>query len=148
MSKIDREAIIAFSCEQMYALVNDVPAYPEFLPWCAAAKVLSHNQTEMLGELTIRKGKLEKTFSTRNELTLNKSISMNLENGPFEYMRGVWQFKPLSEQACKVSFSLDFAFNSKLLAFTLEPIFSKIANTMIDLFQQRAQQIYGDEHAR
>lgn len=147
MSKIDRQAIISYSCEQMYSLVNDVASYPEFLPWCAAAKVMSQSDIEMLGELTIRKGKLEKTFSTRNELNLNESITMNLENGPFKHMQGVWQFKALSEDACKVSFSLDFVFNNKLLALTLGPIFAKIADTMIDLFQQRAQKIYGDDDA-
>lgn len=147
MSKIDRQAILGYSCEQMYSLVNDVKSYPEFLPWCAAATVMSHTDTEMLGELTIRKGKLEKTFSTRNELSLNESITMNLENGPFKHMQGLWHFKILSEQACKVSFSLDFVFDSKLLALTLGPIFSKIADTMIGSFQQRAQQIYGNNDA-
>lgn len=143
MSKIEREAIVAFSCRQMYDLVNNVPAYPEFLPWCKGARVISVDEQRMTGELTIKKGSLEQTFTTENDLQKDESVTMNLLDGPFTHMQGRWQFKALSVDACKVSFSLDFAFKNKLLSLTLGPVFSKIADTMLDAFIQRAEQIYG-----
>jgi ribosome-associated toxin RatA of RatAB toxin-antitoxin module len=142
MSKIQHEALLSFSAEQMYNLVNDVTAYPEFLPWCAATKILSQTDSEMLASLTIKKGVIEKTFTTKNQLVPLRTITMNLANGPFQHMQGLWTFTPLTDDACKVSFSLDFVFNNKLLALTLGPLFTNIANTMVDAFQKRAEQLY------
>ena len=128
MRKIEHQALINYSAQQMYQLVNDVAAYPEFLPWCAASEVISITETQMTASLSIKKGGIAKTFTTKNELLTDNSITMNLVDGPFKHMQGIWHFKPLADDACKVSFSLDFSFDNKLLALTLGPIFAKIAD--------------------
>lgn len=143
MSKIKHQAVVAYSSQQMYDLVNDVAAYPQFLPWCAASEILSQTSNEMTATITIKKGIVEQTFTTKNDLVTSQSIIMNLINGPFRFMRGEWKFDKLTATECTISFSLEYEFNNRLLAFTLESIFSNIANTMIDAFEKRAAQVYG-----
>jgi ribosome-associated toxin RatA of RatAB toxin-antitoxin module len=147
MSKIEHSALLEFSAQQMYDLVNQVDRYPEFLPWCAASEILAETDDSMTAMIKIKKGIIEKAFTTENQLIPTQSITMNLINGPFKSMQGLWQFKTLSDTACKTSFSLEFTFDSKLLALTLTPIFTKIADTMIGAFQQRALDIYGENDA-
>ena len=108
MPEVRRTALVMHSAEQMYQLVNDVDRYPEFLPGCVASQVFEESNGHMLAELTLRKGPVSQVFSTSNTLTPNEKIAMELSNGPFEYLKGSWTFKPLSEEACKIAFELDF----------------------------------------
>ena len=144
MTKIKRNAIVAFSVQKIYDLVNDVTAYPEFLPWCASSEVFQQTETRMLATLEVQKGKFRQMFTTENKLHAPDVIVMNLKNGPFKELRGAWHFIALNESACKVSFELDFVFNNKLLAMTLSPLFRNMANTMITAFAQRAKEIYNE----
>jgi len=143
MTKIKRSAIVPFSAQQIYDLVNDVNAYSEFLPWCASSQILEQSETSMRATLEVQKGKFRQTFTTENSLTAPDSIIMRLLDGPFSKLLGEWHFVALGEDACRVSFELDFAFNNKFLAISLGPLFRKIANTMITAFAQRAKAIYG-----
>lgn len=143
MTTISNQAILNYSAKQIYDLVNDVAAYPEFLPWCHATTVIEQSNEAMVASLTVKKAAIEKSFTTENSLIPYESISMNLVDGPFSHMKGLWQFVELAEDACKVSFSLDFSFNSKVLTLTLGPLFSKIADTMVSAFEQRAIDVYG-----
>ena len=146
MIKIRRTAIVPFSAQQIYNLVNDVASYPQFLPWCANSKVLQQTDKEMLASLEIQKGKFRQTFTTRNKLQSPTSIIMQLSEGSFSRLHGEWHLTRLNANACQVSFQLDFAFNNRLVAMTLTPLFRYIANTMIKAFSKRAAEIYGDEN--
>lgn len=145
MIKIKRTAIIPFSAQQVYDLVNDVASYPQFLPWCASSEVLQQTNKEILASLEVQKGKFRQRFTTRNELDVPASIIMQLVKGPFSKLRGEWHFTGLNVNTCRVSFELDFAFNNQLVAMTLTPLFRHIANTMITAFAKRAAEVYGDE---
>jgi ribosome-associated toxin RatA of RatAB toxin-antitoxin module len=146
MSTVSREAIVRYTCQQMFELVNDVAAYPDFLPWCSASEVFSESDKQMQASLSIKKGLLKQTFATSNTLEPYSKLSMELSDGPFEQMQGDWLFAPLgqNEEACKISFTLDFTFKSYILSKTLTPIFNDIANKMIQAFSQRAAQIHGE----
>jgi len=143
MTTINKSALVQYSPEQMYKLVDDIPAYPEFLPWCGQATESYRDNNKVEASLFISHSGLNKSFSTRNTLSAYDKIEMQLLNGPFKRLQGVWLFEPLSETACKVSLNLDFEFSNKLLSMTLGPVFSKIANTLVDAFIHRANKVYG-----
>lgn len=127
----------------MYALVDDVKSYPEFLPWCGGAQELHRDADEVRASVTIAHSGLDKSFTTRNRLQKNKMIEMMLINGPFKHLHGYWRFDALADDACKVSLDLEYEFSSKLVGLALGPVFSQISNALVDSFCRRAQVVYG-----
>lgn len=145
MPLISRQSLVMYSPAEMYALINDINAYPEFLPWCKSSQILTQTDDAIEASVEIAKGSLNKTFTTRNLLQKNKMIEMKLLEGPFKHLEGYWRFKPLKDtSACKVTLDLEFEFNSKIMALAVGPIFSKIANTLVDSFCKRAVTVYGE----
>lgn len=142
-TRIQRSALLPYPARALYDLVNDVARYPEFLPWCSKAEVLSSDEQHMRAALTVAKGGLTQTFITRNDLHPGQSIVMNLEDGPFSQLHGVWEFKALNEKACKISLDLSFDYAGSLVKATLGPLFNQAANTMVDAFCQRAKELHG-----
>ncbi|MCI0992519.1 type II toxin-antitoxin system RatA family toxin [Pseudomonas corrugata] len=137
---IQRSALLPYPAQVLYDLVNDVASYPQFLPWCSSAEVLESSETHMRASLSVAKGGLSQHFVTRNTLVPGQSIEMNLEEGPFNQLHGVWVFKPLGEKACKISLDLSFDYAGPLVRATLGPLFNQAANTLVDAFCQRAKQ--------
>ena len=145
MSHIERSALVYYSPAEMYQLVNDVGAYETFLPWCRSSTVLECTEDMMIASVEIAKGVLNKTFTTRNSLELNRRIGIALVDGPFKKLEGCWQFDALkTDNACKVSLVLDFEFDNTLVSIAARPIFTKIANSLVDSFCKRASEIYGE----
>lgn len=143
MRTIQKSALVPFSNHKMYNLVNDIPAYPHFLPWCSHAAITSQSELEMTASITIAHSSLHQTFTTKNSLQPDKTITINLIDGPFSHLRGVWQFQELQPEASKVILQLEFDFSSRILALTMGPVFNHIGNTLVDAFSKRAKQIYG-----
>ncbi|ACT08119.1 cyclase/dehydrase [Dickeya chrysanthemi Ech1591] len=142
MPKISRSALVPFSAEQMYKLVNDVSSYPAFLPGCTGSRVLSSSENEMTAAVDVSKAGISKTFTTRNTLIDNQCILMQLVDGPFRQLRGDWRFTPLSDDACKVELNLDFEFKNALIELAFGKIFKELANNMVQAFTQRAKEVY------
>jgi ribosome-associated toxin RatA of RatAB toxin-antitoxin module len=143
MTRIHKSALVPYSAEQMYTLVDDIPAYPEFLPWCSSSKEINRGENEVEASLDIAHSGVHKSFTTRNRLEINKTIEMQLVEGPFKHLHGIWRFEPLGDAGSKVMLDLEFEFSSKLLGMTFGPLFSKIASSLVDAFIQRAQKVYG-----
>ncbi|MDX1492063.1 MAG: type II toxin-antitoxin system RatA family toxin [Pseudohongiellaceae bacterium] len=143
MTRIDRSALVMFTAEQMYSLVNDIECYPEFMQGCQSAKVVSRSDSEVVGELTLGKAGLTYSFTTRNQLVPGESMSMELVEGPFRSFNAAWRFTPLSETACKVSLEMEFDFTGGVVGYALEKLFNHSANTLVDALVNRAQQVYG-----
>ncbi|MCC5854866.1 MAG: type II toxin-antitoxin system RatA family toxin [Idiomarina sp.] len=143
MPQIERSALVPYSNQQMFDLVNDVASYPEFVPGCAAARVIEEAGNEMVAELSISKAGMRHAFATRNRLIAPDRIDMSLEQGPFRSLTGGWQFHALSDDACKVTLTLHFEFSSKLLHFAFAKVFNEVTSRMVDAFAQRAKQVYG-----
>lgn len=143
MTSITRSALVMHSAEQMYALVNDVENYPQFLPGCAATELISKNDEELVASLTISKVGVNQTFTTKNKLQFPERMELSLVDGPFSRFVGVWHFHRLSDEACKVSFDMDFEVNNKLAGIALGAVFKQMATTMVDSFVSRAKQVYG-----
>ena len=142
MTTITRSALVMFTAEQMYELVNDVEAYPEFLPGCSATELLSKTDSELQATLTIKKAGVNQSFTTKNALQFPHRMEMTLVDGPFSRFVGVWHFDRLSDEACKVSLDMDFEVNNKLAGIALGAVFKQVASSMVDAFVKRANQIY------
>lgn len=125
----------------MYQIVNDVAAYPEFLPWCGDSKIIIETDESMDAALLMKKGPLNHWFSTRNRLHQDSKVEIELLDGPFKKLRGAWRFESLDSEASKISLDLEFEFSSGLTSKLLTPVFSQIANTMVDSFCGRAQDL-------
>ena len=144
MSHIQRSALVHYSPAEMYQLVNNVADYALFLPWCRSSEVKRESETEMLASVEIAKGVLNKTFITQNQLSKDRRIELQLVDGPFKKLSGYWQFDKLkTENACKVIFELDFEFDNAMMSIAAKPVFTQIANSLVDSFCKRAVEVYG-----
>jgi ribosome-associated toxin RatA of RatAB toxin-antitoxin module len=131
-----------FSPAQMYALVNDVARYPEFLPWCVSAQVEELSATERLAAVKVAKGVVHLEFTTRNILRPDAEILMELAQGPFSRLAGRWNFDALGERGSRVLFKLDFEFKSRMMAVAFNPMFLAVCDSIVDAFVLRAQSVY------
>lgn len=143
MTTIKRARRVPYKAEQLYDLVNDVPAYPQFVPACHESAVVSDNGTEVVARLSFSKGGLEKSFTTTNTLTPSSRIDIKLHDGPFSKLEGHWLFKEEGDKACLVLLELEFEFSSSLVELFFGPIFNQVANKLVDTFCDRAAAVYG-----
>jgi ribosome-associated toxin RatA of RatAB toxin-antitoxin module len=136
-------ALVPYSVENMFALVSNIGDYPKFLPWCQS--IILHSQTESEVVATIKMGNagLKQAFTTTNLIKPHHWIKMRLLKGPFSHLQGDWQFRPLGKEGCKISLNLEFDISNRLLKMSLGPVFTKIANTLVDAFVKRANKLYG-----
>jgi len=127
----------------MFILVDDVSAYPEFLPWCTAAE--EHSRSEDIVEATVelQKGSVKKAFTTRNTRRPSEAIDLALVGGPFKHLAGGWRFTDLGEAGCKVSLNLEFEFESRLVDMMFGSFFEETCNSLVDAFSKRAASVYG-----
>ena len=145
MSHIKRSALVHYSPAEMYSLVNDVAAYPEFLPWCKSSRVISASDAEMIASVEISRGALKKSFTTKNTLHKDRKIEISLVDGPFKTLHGAWSFNPLKrDDACKIELDLVFQFDSGLMSVAARPVFTQIANSLVEAFSKRAVKVYGE----
>ena len=142
MKEIARSAIVEHSAAKMYALVDDIEAYPRFLPWCLEAKV-DDTGARKRATLTAGMAGIRQAFTTENENQPDRAIDMRLLEGPFRHFSAAWRFTALGEQASEVQFELRYQFASRTLGRLLEPLFDQIADTMVDAFTRRADELYG-----
>lgn len=141
MAIVNRHALMPYSAQTMFDIVNDVAAYPEFLPWCGDTKITSETDQSMQASVLMKKGKLNHWFSTTNSMVRSEKIEMTLIDGPFKSLDGVWEFTAFDETTSKVKLVLNFEFSNGITALLLSPIFTQIANSMVDSFCLRAHEL-------
>jgi ribosome-associated toxin RatA of RatAB toxin-antitoxin module len=127
----------------MFALVDAVEAYPQFLPWCSGTDVLHRDETRTRATLHVNYHGAKQSFTTENAKEPPAKMIVRLVEGPFRVLDGEWRFNALEERACKIQFRLHYEFSSRLLETLVGPVFSYIANTMVDAFVKRAEAVYG-----
>jgi ribosome-associated toxin RatA of RatAB toxin-antitoxin module len=130
----------------MFALVTDVAHYPAFLPWCDQASVLADEGSGMTAKVGISFAGIKQAFTTRNRHIADREVAMELVDGPFSQLDGLWTFTPLGEgqRACKVDFTLRYSFANRALGALVGPVFDKIAGSLVEAFVKRATQVYGE----
>ena len=143
MASINKSALVPYTPAEMFALVDDIDSYAKFLPWCNGARVLSRTEDEVRATIELSKGGVDKAFTTCNRIQQNKMIEVRLVEGPFKHLNGFWRFDALGDDGCKVSLDLEFEFASRLLSTVVGPVFSQIANSLVDSFLKRAVDVYG-----
>ena len=146
MKTIHKSVLIWYSPAEMYRLVIDVDAYPQFLPWCDQARVVAHEVDGMLAEIGIALTGLRRSFTTRNRHVPDRQVCIRLVHGPFSKLEGQWNFLPVGDgqqRACKVELILTYGFDH-VLGRLVGPVFDKIANSMVEAFVKRAKQVYGE----
>ena len=134
--------LLPYSPEQMWDLVADVDSYPQFLPWCAGAKVRSRTEAELVADLTIGFGPFRESFTSRVTLDRPHRVQVTYENGPFRYLNNQWLFEP-DPKGCRVSCFVDFEFKSRLLQKAIGVVFNEAVRRMVNAFLKRARDVYG-----
>ena len=139
MKRISRSAIVECDAGNFYALVEAIESYPEFLPWCGAAEVLERRPGRTVARLTLAVAGVRQSFTTENSNDPGRSIDMRLVEGPFKSFAAAWRFTPLKAGACKVEYTMEYEFSSRVVAAVLEPVFKRIADSIVEAFTQRAR---------
>ena len=139
MREVKRSALVSQPPARLFALINDIESYPQFLPWCTHARVASRSAQELVATLGVRQGALHGEFTTRNTLEPERAVHMHLLSGPFRTLEGHWLLTPLEPQGCKVELSMRFAFKSALTGMLFEPMFADTIGSLVDAFVARAR---------
>jgi ribosome-associated toxin RatA of RatAB toxin-antitoxin module len=142
MTRVEKSALVKFSAQQMFDLVNDIESYPQFLPWCSGSRIIKRDNNLVEAELSISKGGFQKNFSTRNQLEFGHKMTVELLDGPFSHLTGEWNFLLLREDASKITLDLDFEMSGVLANLAFGAVFNQICNTMVSSFTQRAKEVY------
>ncbi|OIQ77446.1 ribosome association toxin RatA [mine drainage metagenome] len=144
MPKVHKSVLIWYSPQEMYDLVTDVEAYPQFLPWCGGATVEAEEGDTVRATVVIDFKGIRQSFTTRNTNLPGREVQMRLVEGPFSDLQGRWVFNPLADgKACKVEFLLDYRFSNFLVEKVIGPVFNHIASSFVDAFVHRAKAVYG-----
>lgn len=139
MREVKRSALIAEAPARMYEIINDVERYPEFVPGCTAARIVSRKGNEMVASLTIKRGPLNAEFTTRNLLEPDKRVLMQFVSGPFRVLEGLWTLTPLGDLGCRVELEMRFEFANRVAGALFEPLFESTAASLVDAFVRRAR---------
>lgn len=142
MRHIKRNAYVQYSPKEMFLLVDDIDAYPEFLPWCKHTEIHHRSDQNVVATIALSKNGIQSQFTTSNKLTQYDTIQLSLSEGPFSHFEGGWTFVDLENEGSKIEFTLKFEFKSSLLDLSLGPFFENICDKLVDAFVLRAKEIY------
>ncbi|MEL6446805.1 MAG: type II toxin-antitoxin system RatA family toxin [Pseudomonadota bacterium] len=143
MRQVRRSALVPYTAQAMFDLVDDVASYPEFLPWCSDAVEHERNDEQVRATLELHKGSMSKRFTTLNTREPGASLTMDLVDGPFRHLEGVWHFEPVGESGSKVALHIDFEFSSPVLSLMFGSFFEQTCSSLVDAFTRRAREVYG-----
>jgi ribosome-associated toxin RatA of RatAB toxin-antitoxin module len=146
MKNVHKSVLIWYSAEEMFALVTQVKLYPQFLPWCDQAAILTEDASGMTAEVGIAFGGIHQKFVTHNTHVEGRQVLMKLVKGPFSKLDGTWNFTPVgdgSQRACRVDLQLNYGFDNLALSALIGPVFDRIAGSLVDAFVKRAEKVYG-----
>jgi ribosome-associated toxin RatA of RatAB toxin-antitoxin module len=141
--EIRRSALVKYSPEQMFDLVNEVEAYPKRFPWCSGAEILEREGEALVARLDLKFAGFRHSFTTRNTTERPRRLQMSLVEGPFRSLDGLWEFVALGDAGCKIAFTLDFDYANRLGGAALKLGFQGLASRMVDDFCREAERAYG-----
>ncbi len=145
MGNINKSAVVSYSAEQMYSLVNDIESYPEFLPWCTSAAIYDRTDTRLTASVSLATGKIKQTFTTENTMQPGRQIDVKLISGPFSHLNGRWKFDNVGDNLCQIDLHMDFEFRNRLLKLALGLVFNQFMSRLVSSFVDRANTVYGGE---
>lgn len=139
--QVTRSALVAMPPAALYALINDIEAYPQFVPWCTRAVVESRSDSEIVATLGVRRGPLQTQFTTRNVLEPVHRVSMEHLRGPFKRLHGVWTLAPIADAGTRIELTLRFEFANRVSAALFDSLFEETAGLLVDAFVARARSL-------
>lgn len=142
MPHVEKTALVPFSAQAMFDLVADVEHYVDFLPWCSASELVSHDGDVLCGKIEVARMGIRQAFTTCNRIDPPRHMEIALKDGPFRRLHGAWEFIPLRDNACKIVLILDFEFSGRLIDAAFGRVFNQIANTLVESFCKRAKEVY------
>ncbi len=145
MECISKSAVVPFTAEQMYALVNDIESYSQFLPWCSGGEVHEQDPHFMKASVSLAVGRVKQTFTTENSLQPGKRIDVQLVSGPFKQLQGYWSFESAGEGMCRIIFKMNFEYKNIIIKLALNKLFQRIGNTLVASFVERANSLYAEK---
>jgi coenzyme Q-binding protein COQ10 len=134
---------LPYKPEQMFDMVADVAAYPDFLPWCVATRIRSVDETHLVADMVIGFKMFREQFTSRVTLERPNVILVEYENGPFKYLKNRWKFDPDGSGCCLVDFDVEFEFRSAILEMAIGKVFTEAVIRMVNAFEKRAKILYG-----
>ncbi len=143
MHSVHKSVLVPYSAQQMFDLVEHIEDYPKFLPWCGGTQILQRTADQTLARIDIDYHGVRAHFTTANRNQAPERIVVELRDGPFRRLDGIWQFRALSDAGCKVEFDLNYEFATTVLEKLIGPVFSRIADSFIDAFVKRANGVHG-----
>jgi len=152
MKQVKKSVLLWYAPHEIYQLVTDVDAYPRFLPWCERVEVLARDAEGVTARLHLAYSGIRHAFTTRNVQVPDESVHIGLVDGPFSLLDGLWRFVPLpvpgepasvAPSACRIEFEMRYAFSNVILEAAISPVFDRIADTFVDSFVRRAEQVHG-----
>lgn len=142
MREVHRSALLPYKPAQMYGLVTDVERYPEFLAWCTSSEIVADEGDEATIKLGLSSGLVRASFTTRNRMVSDRSVTMTLIDGPFDHLEGRWDFTPIREAGTRADLHVRFSTHGLIGAIALGPAFEGICNHLVDAFARRARQVF------
>ena len=139
------QRLLPYQPQELFDLVADVERYPEFLPWCKAARVRQRESEErqIVADLVVGFKMVRERFTSRVDLAPEERvIRVQYVDGPFRYLNNTWQFIDHAD-GCMIDFYVDFEFRSRVLQKMLQPLFNEAVRRMVAAFEGRAQELYG-----
>jgi ribosome-associated toxin RatA of RatAB toxin-antitoxin module len=143
MRRVQRSALVQYSAAQMFALVDGIESYPEFLPWCGSSEIHSREGDTVEATLSLRRGDISKHFRTRNTASAKEAIDMQLVDGPFRHLSGRWTFAQLGTSGSKVALDIEFEFANPVIDTLFGSFFEDTCNSLVDAFTRRADDVFG-----
>lgn len=143
MREVKRSALIAQPQRRIYALINDIESYPQFVPWCRSARIEARGDGEIIATLGVARGPLRTEFTTRNILDPDSSVRMQLVRGPFRTLEGQWTLMPIGDLGTRIELAVRFEFESRFSAAVFDPVFEETAGSLVDAFVRRARLLDG-----
>ena len=143
MHSVHKSVLVTYTAQQMFDLVEQIEDYPKFLPWCGGTKILERTAEQTLARIDIDYRGVRAHFTTANRNQAPERIVVELRDGPFRRLDGIWQFRALSDAACKVEFELNYEFATTVLEKLIGPVFGRIGDSFIDAFVKRAVAVHG-----
>ena len=152
MKQVKKSVLLWYAPHEIYQLVTDVEAYPQFLPWCERVEVLARDAEGPTARLHLAYSGIRHAFTTRNVQVPDESVHIGLVDGPFSLLDGLWRFVALAvpgepasvaASACRIEFEMRYAFSNGVLEAAISPVFDRIADTFVDSFVRRAEQVHG-----
>jgi ribosome-associated toxin RatA of RatAB toxin-antitoxin module len=143
MHSVHKSVLVPYSAQQMFDLVERIEDYPKFLPWCGGTRILQRTADQTLARIDIDYRGVRAHFTTANRNQAPEKIVVELRDGPFRRLDGIWRFRMLSDAACKVEFELNYEFATTVLDKLIGPVFSRIADSFIEAFVKRAAAVHG-----